>query len=642
MKLNRTGSNWTELERNKINENWRIIEGNYNDVVDKVSEKALDKVVNSAKLNWKEPVDKYADLPSEASEGDTRMVRDSGKVYRFNGKVWQEIQQIDAGPVNELDARLTSQLENIEEEMFKSSLLLHKRTRTMFVWHDDDGHRGVYTKLAPLLREYGIVMSVAVITNRPHGFPIAGLPAYDPNDKYMSYEQMKELENEGLVEFIPHSHTHNINHRLTDMTIEEMHEELSTNKKIMKQLGWNHKDFVYPFGSFNDKVISVVRQYFRSAFKVSGGPLLTPFNQFAIDRIRVDAPATFEEIKEDIDKAFENNTLGVLTTHVDQYGGLDLQKMRQVIEYILSNGGEFVTTAEAINEFGNVLQVGSNSISHDGKITGKEIGVYREGGTDYEPNAPITEFPKGTVTRIRVRRTDLSPYGLLADSRRQGGYGVLETHRGYREDVYSYQLFINLENNTKQIRRWLDDQNKWGKWEDLSNVSYIKKSKNNYKPSEYPDLKTTIEKVRVDEAADYGLESAGILYTQKDIENLFTHQIFVPISSGITAYGMKVRNGTGNDSWTDWYTIPTSVNRYRRRWEQLHIPANSSYDRITSATSATVNSYYIDTVKTPLPDGINVQTYCWTNGTLVTRITNVTNQAIDIPVLEVDIKKIML
>src|SRR5690625_4107966 len=102
MKLNRTGSNWSEMERNKTNENWRIIEGNYNDVVDKVSEEAFEKVVDSAKLNWKEPVDSFADLPSAASEGDTRMARDSGKVYRFNGEMWQEIQQIDAGPVHEI------------------------------------------------------------------------------------------------------------------------------------------------------------------------------------------------------------------------------------------------------------------------------------------------------------------------------------------------------------------------------------------------------------------------------------------------------------------------------------------------------------------------------------------------------------
>lgn len=124
MKLNRTGSNWTELERNKINENWRIIESNYNDVVDKVSEEAFDKVVNSAKLNWKEPVDKYADLPSGASEGDTRMVRDSGKVYRFNGEVWQEIQQIDAGPVNELDDRLTTQLAQTHQHISEISVNL--------------------------------------------------------------------------------------------------------------------------------------------------------------------------------------------------------------------------------------------------------------------------------------------------------------------------------------------------------------------------------------------------------------------------------------------------------------------------------------------------------------------------------------
>src|SRR5690625_2177183 len=112
MKLNRTGSNWTGLERNKINENWSIIEGSYNDVVENVSEKAFEQVVDSAKLDWKEPVDSFNDLPSSASEGEARMVRDTGKVYRFNGSAWVEIQQIDAGPVNEVDGRLTAQLNN--------------------------------------------------------------------------------------------------------------------------------------------------------------------------------------------------------------------------------------------------------------------------------------------------------------------------------------------------------------------------------------------------------------------------------------------------------------------------------------------------------------------------------------------------
>mgnify|MGYP001374540632 CR=1 FL=1 len=536
--------------------------------------------------------------------------------------------------------KVTTQLEKIEEEMFKSSLVLHKRTRPMFVWHDDDGHKGVYTKLAPLLREYGIVMSVSVITNRPHGFPIEGLPAYDPNSQYMSYEQMKELENEGLVEFIPHAHT---NRRLTDMTIEELHEELSTCQNIMRQLGWNYRDLVYPFGAYNDTVISVARQYFRSAFKVGGGPLLTPFNQFAINRIRVDAPATFEEIKEDIDKAFENNTLGVLTTHVDQYGGLDLQKMRQVIEYILSNGGEFVTTAEAINEFGNVLQVGTNSIGFDGKIYGRELGVYREGYLDYPPNAPITDFQKGTVTRLKVRRADMEHYNLLRDPRRQGSYGIIETHRDETEDAFSFQIFTDIENKWSLIRHWDDGNNEWGTWVDFDNLNYMKREVTNAPPSHYPTYKTTIEKVQSNVASDYGLKSAGLLVTQKDNEYVYTHQIFFPIASGLTFSegGIAIRHATSDSTWGDWFYIPTRVNAYFRKWNNITIPAQSSIDRVTTASSATVNSIYVNRVKSPLPPGINIQSYCWENGTLITRITNSTASPITIDELEVDILKIM-
>src|SRR5699024_5358812 len=90
-------------------------------IVNEVSDEALDKVVNNAKINWKDPVDNYSSLPSVAEEGDTRMDRSSGKVYRFNGTEWKEIQQIDVGPVNELDSRLSSQLADTDD--FQSSYL---------------------------------------------------------------------------------------------------------------------------------------------------------------------------------------------------------------------------------------------------------------------------------------------------------------------------------------------------------------------------------------------------------------------------------------------------------------------------------------------------------------------------------------
>src|SRR5699024_7610771 len=111
--------------------------------IDEISDAALDKVVDNAKLNWKEPVDSFSDLPSSAEEGDTRMDKSTGKVYRYDGTNWVEIQQIDAGPVNELDSRLSSQLAETDHFRGNESMINRKKRRPMITIVDDDGNRGV-------------------------------------------------------------------------------------------------------------------------------------------------------------------------------------------------------------------------------------------------------------------------------------------------------------------------------------------------------------------------------------------------------------------------------------------------------------------------------------------------------------------
>lgn len=106
---------------NNINHNFEELYKNYDEVVENVSEKAFSKVVDSAKLNWKEPVATFNDLPTNAEVGETRMVRDTGKVYRYSPP-WVEIQEIDAGPVNEVDSRLSAQLaQKVDEVILKGS-----------------------------------------------------------------------------------------------------------------------------------------------------------------------------------------------------------------------------------------------------------------------------------------------------------------------------------------------------------------------------------------------------------------------------------------------------------------------------------------------------------------------------------------
>lgn len=122
MKLNRTGSNWNRLERNKINENWDIIEGSYNDVVGQITDEVVGHLIDSAKLDWKEPVDTVEDLPASAEVGETRMVREADPdgvsyVYRYDGEKWEKIQAIDVTLVNEVDRRLTAQLADIATQV---------------------------------------------------------------------------------------------------------------------------------------------------------------------------------------------------------------------------------------------------------------------------------------------------------------------------------------------------------------------------------------------------------------------------------------------------------------------------------------------------------------------------------------------
>lgn len=75
---------------------------------------AFEEVVENSKLNWLEAVDTFVDLSltyPTPSIGDTAMVKEQGEVYRFDGQTWLNIQQIDPAPYNELDTRLTNDIE---------------------------------------------------------------------------------------------------------------------------------------------------------------------------------------------------------------------------------------------------------------------------------------------------------------------------------------------------------------------------------------------------------------------------------------------------------------------------------------------------------------------------------------------------
>lgn len=125
LKLNRTENDITRIERQKINDNWTKIENDFNNAIENISEEAFEKVVDSAKLIWKEPVDTFADLTTtypNAKVGWTAWAREIvngvSKAYRFNGTTWVLQQEFLGDAINEVDHRFTEELTETNKRAF--------------------------------------------------------------------------------------------------------------------------------------------------------------------------------------------------------------------------------------------------------------------------------------------------------------------------------------------------------------------------------------------------------------------------------------------------------------------------------------------------------------------------------------------
>src|SRR5699024_11167435 len=155
--------------------------------------------------------------------------------------------------------RLSSQL--AETDDFQSSYLSARGKSVtnddrLIVLTDDDGNRGFYTKLFKLAKEYNIPIVSAMITGRPMGFPGDTRPY---NDRYYHYDEVMEMKESGLAEFIRHTHDH-IN--LFESTKQEIEDDLKKSKRFLKKWGLNHRAMVYPFANYSTEDIKIVAKYF--------------------------------------------------------------------------------------------------------------------------------------------------------------------------------------------------------------------------------------------------------------------------------------------------------------------------------------------------------------------------------------------
>lgn len=102
------------IARNNINSNFEELYNDVGNISGKITDEVYDEIRNDVNLIWKPPVATQADLPTDATTGDTRMSTDTGSVYRYNGSEWIEIQQLNPDAITEVDNRLQTEIDTKE------------------------------------------------------------------------------------------------------------------------------------------------------------------------------------------------------------------------------------------------------------------------------------------------------------------------------------------------------------------------------------------------------------------------------------------------------------------------------------------------------------------------------------------------
>src|SRR5699024_2894777 len=143
-------------------------------------------------------------------------------------------------------------------------------------------------------KEYNIPITSAMITGKPMGFPWDSRPY---NNKYYHYDEIMEMHNSGLIEFVSHSHTHPA--PITEVSDEDLYEDYKKSREELKRLGLNYRALVQPGGNYDKRIFDITRSLFDYGFRGrnrSGSSVTTPpLDNIGIHRLSIEQH-DFEDI----------------------------------------------------------------------------------------------------------------------------------------------------------------------------------------------------------------------------------------------------------------------------------------------------------------------------------------------------------
>lgn len=140
----------------------------------------------------------------------------------------------------------------------------------------DDGYVDNYEYAYPILKKYGFKATIFLINDFTGVYP-----------NYLTWEQIREMQDSGLIDFESHTMTHANLSELTSR--DELHHEIADSREALsKKLGKEIDYIAYPGGRVTDAVEEVTRDAgYRGGFTVHYGLSTPTEGVYQMDRIPI-------------------------------------------------------------------------------------------------------------------------------------------------------------------------------------------------------------------------------------------------------------------------------------------------------------------------------------------------------------------
>lgn len=138
----------------------------------------------------------------------------------------------------------------------------------------DDGYQDFYQNAFPILSEFNLKATIFVVVN------FVG----DKESRYLSWDQIKEMDQSGLITF----GSHTLNHANVT-TVKDAYREVFISKRILeRKLGHSVTVFAYPGGVYNQQAVNLVQKAgYNLAFTTKVATEMRYSQRFYLPRVRI-------------------------------------------------------------------------------------------------------------------------------------------------------------------------------------------------------------------------------------------------------------------------------------------------------------------------------------------------------------------